>query len=87
MPLVDPFRAAVLDFEGLGEAVGTRFFIGEVGEATRKFANVFVPRDGTSSSEEASTAAFRLRRFAGGAMSTTAAFEGLDFHTDSSADG
>jgi hypothetical protein len=59
-------------FVGLGEAVGTRFFVGELGEERRNLFRVFV-RGCSSSSSEASTT-FRRRRFAGGAISADGAF-------------
>jgi hypothetical protein len=69
LPLLD--LALVLGLTGLGEAVGCLSLEGELGDDMRKFANVFVDCGWSpfSSSSSEVTATFRLRRFAGGAIS------------------
>lgn len=81
--LVDDLRVESFVFTGLGEAVGVRVLVGELGDETRKLARVLLVVRGCSSSLSDASPAFRLRRFAGGAISAVAALVELAFHTDS----
>lgn len=66
---------AVVDFllTGLGEAVGCRFLAGDIGDEVRKLASVLVDGGWSPCSSSESSTALRLRRFAGGPISATAA--------------
>lgn len=70
---MDGLPAVVLPLVGLGDAVGGRLLVGELGEERRKLVNVLA-RGCSSSSSEASTT-FRRRRFAGGAINAIWSFE------------